>query len=220
MISATDSEPRMCDGQPAAGRSINPVARNYVDILRTVLYQPLDSADAPRCIGVTGASRKTGVSTVTANLAEVAAKQCGLRTLLIDANFAHPFLANRFSTASTPGLQDLLTSSATIAEISQDVCIDRLEVIAAGNLGATGAVISPCHSIEALQAHFKNFDLILFDFPPVDRLAEWRQIADLCNGVLLLVESARTTSTDARRAKAYLESAAIPIIGAVLNKHS
>ena len=117
------------NGRPASPRTRHParqVSRGLSDNQYRVLLSQLYSLGYGeqgqlRTLGLTSSKRREGVTTVACNLALYAAKQHGLRVLLIDANHANPSLHKVFNVPYAPGLTDLLN-----ADVSEDDCTHDL----------------------------------------------------------------------------------------------
>ena len=64
----------------------------------------------------------------------------------------------------------------------------------------------------------EKFDYIILDSPPITRYAESRVIATKVDGVILVLESGKTRSQVAIKAKQELEETGANVIGAILNR--
>jgi Mrp family chromosome partitioning ATPase len=70
---------------------------------------------------------------------------------------------------------------------------------------------------ELLEVAGRQYDRVLIDSPPVLFVADASILGALCDGVLLVVKSARNTLSLARRARQHLDGVNARILGGVLN---
>ena len=68
-----------------------------------------------------------------------------------------------------------------------------------------------------LQEVVEDFDMVLFDAPPLLAVTDGQILASKCDGAILVVSSGRTETEQATKAKELLDAANSHIIGVVLN---
>jgi Mrp family chromosome partitioning ATPase len=83
--------------------------------------------------------------------------------------------------------------------------------------GVSNGHLGMAHFRKLLEEVRPNFDVILFDGPPVFD-ADTITVASLVKKVVLVVESGRTRYEMLERAKAELAGENVEIVGAILNK--
>jgi len=195
-------------------------ARQYCRMLLHRLSWCEGGSETPLAtLGITSSCGGEGVSTVAAQLAETAASSGDQRVLLVDANPRRPSVHRTFGVDLTPGWADALVDAGQLAAAVQSSSRANLSVVAAGSLNGTS--VPPCDPqtagdlVEALKA---DFDLVLFDMPPVEHASCAIRLASLLDGVLLVVEAERTAWEVAQRSKQLLTRDNIHLLGAVLNK--
>ena len=170
-------------------------------------------------IGLTSSSRGEGVSTLTQNLAIGAAETLQLPVLVVDANFDHPILERRFRLKTQSGLRDLLSGKATPQDCFQQASNQDLVVLGPGKPSKnTSALHDHAAWREMLTAFKKSFALVLVDMPVVETLVAQFTLADLCDGILLVVQAEQTRKRAVVRAKDELQRVRAEMIGVVLNK--
>jgi capsular exopolysaccharide synthesis family protein len=187
--------------------------------LRSRLYQMRATGDL-KVLVVSSALPEEGKSFVSANLAHAFASQSGRRALVIDADMRRAGgLSNILEAPSTPGLADYLLGERRVEEIIQTGSLDRLYFIASGKRVATpGDLIGDVKLGVLLEQLRPMFDWIIIDTPPVLPIADARLVADLSDGVLMVVNSTATLSHLAKRASQEFRRESL--IGVVLNRAS
>ncbi|MEQ8790491.1 MAG: CpsD/CapB family tyrosine-protein kinase [Pirellulaceae bacterium] len=175
-------------------------------------------AAPPRTVGVTSCKSGEGVSTVAVNLA-ICGAGSGCRILLVDANTMSPSLARTLLVAPRPGLADLLSGEAALEECIRPTTTERLSILPAGPLSAADRADFDWSRLEEIIAQVSSdYELVIFDLPPVEALSPCLVVASLLDGVLLVVEAERTGSDAALRSKRQLCAADAKMLGVVLNK--
>lgn len=160
--------------------------------LRTHLLQMREKLPL-QTILVTSALPGEGKTFVSANLAQVFVQQRGKRALLIDGDLRLSRLHAMLGTTRTPGLSDFLRGKADVAEVIQRGVPDNLFFIPGGEpvsnpmeLIGNGRLKGLLHRLAPL------FDWIVIDSPPCVPLSDANVLADLCDGVLMVVLAGKT----------------------------
>ena len=187
--------------------------------LHSRLYQ-MRGAGPLEVVLVSSALPGEGKSFVSANLAHALALQSDRRALLIDADMRRGAGVSALLEApTTPGLTDYLLGEQRVEDIIQTGSLERLYLIPCGRLvPKPGELIgSPKLSI-LLKKLRPLFDWIIIDTPPALPIADARVIADLSDGVLMVVNATATLSHLAKRA--VQEFRTDRLLGVVLNRTS
>lgn len=198
------------------GTSANSPGLEEFRTLRSKLFQ-WRSKKPLKTVLVSSALPSEGKSFVSANLAQAFSRQRGGRTLLIDADLRKPQLHNVLGAPDSPGLYEFLAGTASAQEIVQRSSTDELFFIPAGNV-STGAaeLIGNGKLHELFDLVSPLFNWIVIDSSPVVLVSDAAQIADHCDGVLLVVKSGGTPRDVAERAVSEFDGA--PLLGVVLNQ--
>ncbi|MGJ9421468.1 polysaccharide biosynthesis tyrosine autokinase [Aeromicrobium sp. CF3.5] len=184
-------------------------------ILRTNLqFLDVDSSDT--VLTVTSCMSGDGKSTTAANLA-IALAHGGEQVVLIDADLRRPRLAELFGLDGLDGLTTTLVGSVDPADAVQQTRVPGLDVLTTGKLPpnpsellATNAMSDLVHVLRA------EYDVVLFDAPPLLPVADAAVLATLSDGAVLLVRHGRTTREQVRAAVGRLEAVGAPLLGTVL----
>lgn len=184
--------------------------------LRTRLVQMREKVPLQTVL-VTSALPGEGKTFVAANLAQGFVQQLGRRVLLIDGDLRLSRLHQLMGAALTPGLSDFLRGSAEAASILQRGEPENLFFIPAGHptqnpveLIGNGRLKSLLHRLAPL------FDWIIIDSPPSVPLSDSSLLADLCDGVLLVVRSGKTPFDVAQKGSQQFREKRL--LGVVLNQ--
>ena len=172
-----------------------------------------------RLLAVTSPGPGDGKTVTTLNLAGALAQGPGVRVLVIDGDLHRPSVGEYLGVdrPHSPGLADVISRedgdwSRTIRAVGNH----NLSVLLAGECeaGAYELLNSPRFETLLREAR-RSFDYILVDTPPLVPLPDGRVVAQLVDGVIIVVAAHRTP----RRALADAISVLDPakVIGTVFN---
>ena len=170
-------------------------------------------------IGVTSLERGVGSSTVSFNLTCALASLCRTRTLLVESDFGHPFIAARLGHAKAPGLSELLAGETTEHESVFATPIADVSVVGCGQKTENEALELPFDGLEPiLKDTFAEYAYTVFDLPLASDLTACHSIAPYMDGVILTVDSNFIDQRRVTRFKKQIEAYGVPVLGIVLNK--
>jgi protein-tyrosine kinase len=183
--------------------------------LRSRLYQ-LRASQPLRTLLVTSAVPGEGKTFVTSNLAQAIVRQPDRRALIIDADLRCARLHLPLGAPTSPGLTDYLRGEADEMAVIQHGQEGNLCFIAGGNeVTDPSELLSNGRLRKLLERVTPVFDWVILDSPPCVPVADASILADLCDGVLLVVRAASTPSAVAEKARQELQGK--NVIGVVLN---
>ncbi|MFO7970589.1 MAG: CpsD/CapB family tyrosine-protein kinase [Desulfobacterales bacterium] len=172
-----------------------------------------------KTILITSPAHGDGCTTTAVNFAKTMAQFCRLNVLLIDANLRSPRLHELFSVEYNRGLADLLTKEEDKASLFKKVGHGNLYLIPCGKKNSGPLAIFESNRFdETLKLMREKFDYVILDAPPVNRYAETKVMAKKVDGVILVIESGKTRSQVAVKAKQELEDAGAKVLGVILNR--
>ncbi len=174
--------------------------------------------DPARCVAFTSAGPGEGKSLTVANLA-MAYAQMGRKTLLVETDIRRPVVHHLFGLSREPGLSDLFTDeSPDYDTIIRPSSWDNLFVVSAGMFTPNPAELIGSQKMGNHVEYFRsNFDMVLFDTPPVLAVTDAALLGNKTDGVVLVVRSNHTAREPIRRATATLRNVGIKTLGTVLN---
>lgn len=193
----------------------SPIAEQYKTIRTNLQFSSVDGD--LKSILLTSAGPSEGKSSTTANLAIVFAQQ-GKRVLLIDADMRKPTLHYTFRLDNRKGLSSVLVGEATLEEAVTPSEVPGLELLSCGPLPPNPSELLGSKSMEALHAEATSqYDLVIFDTPPVLAVTDAQILANMCDGAIMVVRSNQTEYEEAIKAKELLTVGKAKLLGAVLN---
>ncbi|WP_225049595.1 CpsD/CapB family tyrosine-protein kinase [Priestia megaterium] len=193
----------------------DPVAEQYRTIRTNIQFS--DTEQDIKSIMLTSTGPGEGKSTTASNLATVYAQQ-GLRVLLIDADLRKPTSHYTFRLENHVGLTNVLTKQSTLGQAVQATEVSELFLLTSGPIPPNPAELLASNNMTELLKEMKEeFDMIIFDTPPVLAVADAQILANQVDGSILVVSSGKTDKEAAVRAKELLLKANAKVLGAVLN---
>jgi capsular exopolysaccharide synthesis family protein len=195
--------------------SLSPDFEEPIRGLRTDI-QFFNKADMSSFL-ITSSVDQEGKSTITANLglALVAIKKS---VVLVDANLRSPSLHQMFEISIRPGLLNILSEnkSFTLRKLPSGLC-----VLTSGSLIKDPSVMLGSSRMQQLiNLLKKNFDFVLIDTPPLLSGPDTTLLSAIADGVIMVIDTGRTTFSESKRAKAILEKSNANILGMVMNNYN
>lgn len=195
--------------------SKSPISEQYRTLRTNIQYASVDKE--LKSIIVTSPNPGEGKSTTISNLAIVFAQQ-GKKVLLVDADLRKPTIHYTFNINNTKGLTNLLMKQTTLGDVIQQTPVLDLFILPSGTIPPYPAELLESEVMSQLMDRLKvDFDLVLFDTPPILAVADAQILANKCDGSILVVKSGSTEKEGAIRAKDILMSSRSKLLGVVLN---
>ncbi len=180
-------------------------------------------AERAKALVITSGGPGDGKTTTATNLA-LAIAQSGKRVLLIDADLRRPMLHKVFSLDAHKGVSTVLVGEATLAECVQQArydgkAVQNLDILVAGPKPPNPSELLDSDGMRGLLEEARTaYDRVLVDTPPVLFVADASILGAICDGVILVVKSAKNTRSLAARAREQLRSVKARVLGGVLNE--
>ncbi|MFH1093057.1 MAG: GNVR domain-containing protein [Candidatus Omnitrophota bacterium] len=208
----------------------SPITESYRNI-----YTNLKIGKEKKTILITSTGPREGKSSVLVNLGLVIA-QSGLKVLLVSSDIRRPVICKSFGLKREPGLTEALLGMVPLNEALRNISdymlgdlkfeeimnspgLDNLWVLTSGKLPFNPAKILESKELENLIEELKaNFDLMLFDSPPVLPVTDASILSTKIDQVIVVYEIGRTSRDALLRAKSQLDSVGAQIAGVVLNQ--
>src|SRR5205085_488760 len=199
-------------GDPAAGHA----GAEKLSTLRSRLYQIAEARTLRRLL-LTSTVAGEGKTFVAANLAQAIIREPERRVLLLDADLRVPQLHAVLGAPSSPGLTDYLLGDADECAIIQQGLQPNLFLIAAGRAVSNHSDLLLSKKMKHLLNYLTPiFDWVIMDSPPTLPVHDASVLADLADGVLLVVQAGSTAVDDARKAAEEFRNK--NLLGVVLNQ--
>jgi protein-tyrosine kinase len=183
--------------------------------LRSRLYQ-MRASQSLRTVLVTSSIPGEGKTFVTNNLAQAIVRQPDRRALIIDADLRCSRLHVPLGAPASPGLTDYLRGEVDELAIIQHGLEGNLCFIPGGDqVTNPSELLSNGRLRTLLDRVTPVFDWVILDSAPLLPVADSSLLADLVDGVLLVVRAGQTPAETAQRACQELQGR--NVVGAVLN---
>ena len=199
---------------PAPALSDSDVADRYTGLLGEI-----EGHTTGRVLLVSSAVPGHGASTVALNLA-IAAARAGRRVMLVDADPSPSGLGRFLSSGSSPGLSDVASGDASLAEATRMWTLDggaSFPMLPSGD-GRTGQeALAGLLVAEALDTVSEHADLILIDVPPVLWSEATPELGKHADGTILVV-SDNAHPAAVSQAVSRLAEIGAPVVGYVRNR--
>lgn len=195
--------------------------RSIIGDLMLSRAQPLDGVPRGRTLGVIGIDPGCGASTLAATLAMVSSDDCGLKTMLIDADGHSRSVSKAFGLQSAPGLLELSSGDAEIEQCVQKLSGSNLALLpfAGSNPAASVARDGDRRDAQSTIEAFQQVnDLVIIDFPPASHPDQALALTQTLDFILVVVESEQTKVAQTQRFLNRFSGSDTEVIGVVLNK--
>jgi capsular exopolysaccharide synthesis family protein len=167
---------------------------------------------------VTSPRLREGKSVTVSNLGIMMA-QAGLKTIIVDVDWIKPVQHLLFNVSNHSGLMDLLAASDLSAKDQlQTTTVPNLKILTAGSLPENPVeMLEPARMKQVLSDLTKISNVVILDAPSTT-ISESAVLFGLVEGVILVVDSGRTTMTSVKQSMASLYLTGGKLLGAILNR--
>lgn len=194
----------------------SPISEQYRTVRTNILFSFEDKE--LKTLMLTSTAPGEGKTTTVANLAVVFAQQGG-RVLLVDADLRKPSLHYIFNKENTKGLTSVLTKQVSSEEAVQAVEVQNLYVITSGPIPPNPAeMLSSKRFSNFFEEIQEEFDIIIYDTPPILAVTDAQILANKCDGTILVVSAGNTEKAEAVIAKDLLEKSRGRLLGVIFNR--
>jgi capsular exopolysaccharide synthesis family protein len=169
-----------------------------------------------RTIAFTSALPGEGKSVAAVNLALVSSMSVGRRVLLVDADLRRPRIHATLGVLPENGLAEVLTDRCSLSEAVVKVEGFNLEVLAVRSQPPNPSELLASERMKQLvEEAGRSYDRVIIDVPPTLSLPDAKIVAELADGVVLVVRAGSTSSDDVGAALEVLDRRRV--VGVVLN---
>ncbi|GHF25526.1 hypothetical protein GCM10017044_20420 [Kordiimonas sediminis] len=172
-----------------------------------------------RALTIVAPTTECGCTYIAANLA-LSLAQLNLKTCLIDANLRTPRIANMFGISPQhSGLSGILRGTKDYDDVIIRDVFPNLALLVAGNTPPNPQeLLAKNELIWTLSHLLREFDVVLFDTPPMNRFADARTVSARVGSAVLVVRQHHTLASDTETAVSELTQSGSEVVGSVLNK--
>jgi capsular exopolysaccharide synthesis family protein len=179
-------------------------------------------SDSPiRSIVISSSIPSEGKSTISCHLAQAAAAM-GQRVLLIDADLRRPQVHRWMGIDNDEGLSNILATDLDVNTAMRKIPDwENLSVITAGDIPPDPTRLLSSKKMFHLMEQLKNegnYDLIIYDTPPILGFADGRILATRTNGVVLVVRIGKTDRSLLKQNIDNIKMSNVSVLGLVANQ--
>ncbi len=191
--------------------------REAIRYLRTNILA-LDDGKSLQTLVVTSAELGEGKSTMVANLAVIFG-QLERSVIAVDSDLRRPTLHQMFDLSSETGLSNVLRQEATLEKAVQNSSLPGVHVLASGPLPPNPAeLLGSSEMVALIEQLTRRFDIVLLDTPALLAVTDATILAQLVDGVILVVGRAQTRREAVGAACRRLANVKARLIGVAVNR--
>ena len=173
-----------------------------------------------KVIGLTSCIPDEGKTTVALNLARSFAES-GKKVLFVDADMRRSVLVGRYriSSDSINGLSHFLAGYKDVDEVMCQTNVENLYVMLAGSVPPNPSELLGNERFKEFITSTRDFvDYVIIDCPPLGSVIDAAVIAQVCDGMAIIMSSKTISYKFAQKVKDQLEKTNCRILGVILNK--
>jgi non-specific protein-tyrosine kinase len=202
-------------------RVISVCTRDEADrlkILRTQILNAMNE-EGKNTLMITSANPGEGKTLTAINLAISFSHQFNKTVLLVDGDIKKPTIHKYMGLDDGPGFADCLVDKKPMTNGLVNPGMDRIVIFRGGSPHTNSAELLGSEKMKALLKEMKERypeRFIIFDTSPVLTSADPLILANLVDGILLVVEAEKTKKEDVLKVLELMKNK--PIIGTIFNK--
>jgi capsular exopolysaccharide synthesis family protein len=185
--------------------------------LRTALMLSR-AGSPPKTILFTSAGNSEGKTVSALNTAVVFA-HTGVRVLLIDVDLRRPRCHKVLALENLAGLTEVLAGACNVSDLIRATDVDCLSFLSAGSIPPNPSELVGSDKMRDTLAQLTSeFDVVVIDSPPILPVTDAMLLSTMVDGVVLVVNSSKTSKQHVKAAYARLEFARAKVFGVLLNQ--
>ena len=170
---------------------------------------------------VTSCEAGDGKTQLTMQIAQNLANR-GRKIVVVDVDLRRSAMMRRFgieTEGEAVGLAHYLAGYNTMDEIVYHTSVDGLSIVPIGN-----HVVNPIPLLntpefaQLLERLAAEYDLVFLDAPPIGLVIDAAEVAQYCDGSILVVHYGQTRRRTLMNAKRQMVQSGCPVIGCILNR--
>lgn len=167
---------------------------------------------------ITSPKAGAGKSTTSLNLAFTTA-QAGKRTLVVDADLRRPSLHDKLGLPEGPSLLELLSEDESRWDSERFFTgFENLYVITGIPVSQPAELLGSRKMIDLVERFRSEFDIVIFDTPPVLGAVDPVLLSRQCDGVIVVASADGTDMDSLKQSIDELRSVGANVLGTVLNR--
>ncbi|ERP31395.1 GumC family protein [Chitinivibrio alkaliphilus] len=175
-------------------------------------------SDEHNMLMVTSSQPGEGKTTTTINLG-VTYAELGKKCVVVNLDLRRPAFHTILGRTFEKGLTDYLVGDASVEDIVYTHDVEHLHIIPSGTTPPNPSVLlANSHMNDLMDRLRAEYDMVLFDTPPVTMVAETLSLAPSMNGIVLVVDSEHSSVRMLKQMSAVLDGKNLSILGFMVNK--
>lgn len=172
-----------------------------------------------RVIGINSSLRSEGKSTTSMNIAYMMA-EIGRKVLLVEADMRLPSICEVLDIPRKEGLSNVLAGLVDFEKCIQPSGVfDNFNVLAAGAIPPNPSELLGSKRMDELVKKLKeDYDIIIFDMPPVNEVSDSLVMARFLDGMLMVVRKDYCFREALAEAMYQIELSNVNLIGFVMTR--
>ncbi|MEZ5306948.1 MAG: polysaccharide biosynthesis tyrosine autokinase [Pyrinomonadaceae bacterium] len=175
---------------------------------------------APKSLLITSSLPAEGKTTTAINTA-ISLAQTGAKVLVIDGDLRRPRLHSVFGISNAEGLSTILSTESAKEDILKIVQFDEesnLHLLPSGPVPPNPAELIGSDQMKRFMLEIESeFTHVVLDSPPIASFTDGVLMASLVDGVILVVQSGKSSRQVVQRARQLLQDIGARVFGVVLN---
>ena len=194
----------------------SPISEAYRSLRTSLMYD--NSEQECKIILISSSGPGEGKTTTVANLAITYANM-GKKTLLIDADLRKPVIHEMFKNTTNKGFTNFLSGNDNnIKNICYDSNVQNLSIISSGAVPPNPSELLASHHMKDFIAKIKKeFDIVLFDTPPMIAVTDAFIINKYVDKTLLVIRASVTQKGALERTLVNMNNMSSNIDGVIFN---
>jgi len=194
----------------------SPISEAYRMLRTNIQFANVDRV--VKTILFTSAGPAEGKTSTVTNVG-ITMAQAGKKVLIIDADMRKPSIHKALKLQNRFGLSNTLVELANCECYIVHTLQEGLDVITMGPIPPNPSELLGSQRMKTILGELtRHYDYILIDSPPVLPVTDAAILAQIVDGVILVIAANSTSHEHAIRAKEKLSGVGAKIIGVVLNK--
>ncbi|ELR99346.1 polysaccharide biosynthesis tyrosine autokinase [Gloeocapsa sp. PCC 73106] len=180
----------------------------------------LGSDSLIKSLVISSSAPSEGKSTISLNLAK-AASAMGQKVLLIDADLRRPQVHHRLGVENQKGLSNVIAMNSDWRSVVKSVPHwENISVITAGDIPPDPTRLLSSQRMQEVMTELENcgdFDLVIYDTPPLLGFADARILAAKTTGIILVAKIGKTDRSAFKQSIEQLKMSHVSLLGVVAN---
>jgi capsular exopolysaccharide synthesis family protein len=191
------------------------IAESYRTIRTALLLSQAEKP--PKTVLITSPSPGDGKTVTVLNLG-IALAQTGMKVLIIDGDLRRGRCHKILNIVNHRGLANVISGQQRLDECVSKTAIPGVDLLPRGTLPPNPTDLLMSEKMRrVVDIAAADYDHILIDSPPVIAVSDAAVLSSVADGVLLVIDSQRTTTPLARDAVHRLDAVGARMLGVILN---